>query len=271
MTSFVEFSLVSYCVNECRFCPQDLLKKNYTGRKQMTLETFKTAIDKLPKSTISIAGFSEPFVNQSCTDMIEYATGKGHTVIVYTTLVGMTIEQYERLKKNYSVRSLIIHLPDKEGNTKIKITEQYKELLRHIRMYPAGAWCSVDYSVHGSAVHSDLIDIINLRPTYRIHDRCGTLKTDDKTVHKVHWEGGAIVCTNGFGADQSGVILPNGDVVFCCMDFSLKYKLGNIFDSSWEELMASDIRKRIIDDRMTGEQDEICRHCAEAGMGETRW
>lgn len=271
MTSFVEFSLVDRCPNKCKYCPQDLLEKNYKGRKQMTFEGFKTAVDKLPKSTISIAGFSEPFVNQSCIDMIEYATQKGHSVIIYTTLVGMTIEQYNRLKKNYSVRSLIIHLPDKEGNTKIKITEQYRELLKYIRLFPVGPWCQMDYSVHGSAVCSDIIDIINIRPVYRIHDRCGTLKTDDKSVHRVHWEGGAIVCSNGFGADQSGVILPNGDVQFCCMDFGLKYKLGNIFESSWEELMNSDIRKRIIADRMTGEQDEICRHCAEAGMGETRW
>ncbi len=273
MTSFVEFSLVDKCCNVCKFCPQDVLTLSYKGRKQMTLTDFKTIIDKIPKSTISIAGFSEPFVNQGCTDMIEYATEKGHSVIVYTTLVGMTIPQYDRLKKNYGVKSLVIHLPDKEGNTKIKITEEYKQLLRYICMYPIGSWCKVDYSIHGSAVHSDLIDIIRVNHDYRIHDRAGVLRTDDKSVHKVHWKSGQIVCTNGFGSDQSGIIMPNGDTYFCCMNFDLKesHKLGNIFNQTWEELMQSEPRERLFKDRISGEYQDICRHCVEAQMGFIRW
>lgn len=235
----------------------------------MTLTDFKLIIDKLPKSTISIAGFTEPFINQSCTDMIEYATQQGHIVIIYTTLIGMTIEQYDRLRKNYSVRSLTIHLPDKEGNTKIKITEEYRDLLKYTMLYPVGSWCKVDYSVHGSAVASEITDIINIRPAYRIHDRAGVLKTTDKTVHKVNWRGGQIVCTNGFSSDQSGIIMPNGDTYFCCMCFDLKgcHKLGNILNQSWEELMQSDVRERLFKDRLTGEYQDICRHCAEAQMG----
>jgi hypothetical protein len=263
--AFVEFSLTVGCVNQCVYCPQEAHLKAYTGERMLSMDDYVTMINKLPKSTISIAGFSEPFVNPECTNMIEYAGKQGHHVIVYTTLQGMTIEDYQRMRKMYFIKSLVIHLPDKEGNMKTKITEEYKALLKFIVSQPPGAWCRFDFSVHGSAVHPDIAHIININPVYRIHDRAGALQTDDKSVHKVHWESGKIQCGNGFGHLESGIIMPNADTYLCCMCFNLKseHKLGNLMNQSWGELMNSEPRRLAKISRDTG-IDGICRHCAEA-------
>lgn len=262
---FVEFSLVDHCVNQCRYCPQDVLKANYIGTKTLSLEKYKLMVDKLPRSCISIAGFSEPFSNKDCIEMIDYVRNK-HIVIVYTSLIGMTLEMYQRLRRMPHVRGLTVHVPDKEGNTKVNITEEYKEVLKYIVQNPPGPWCKFDFSLHGSQVHPDILSIVNIKPFFRIHDRAGTLQTDDCTVHKVHWQSGAIQCSNGFSAIESGIIMPNGNVHLCCMDFGLKYKLGNLLDQSWEEIMQSPIRKRMAEDRETGCHDDICRRCCEAQM-----
>lgn len=265
--AFVEFSLVASCVNNCKYCPQDVLKNNYIGTKALSLEKFKFMVDKLPKSFISIAGFSEPFFNPDCINMLDYAGQKGHIVIVYTSLIGMTLEMYQRMRRMHFVRGLTVHLPDKEGNTQANITEEYKELLFYITRNPPGPWCVFDFSLHGSQVHPGIIHIVNINPFFRIHDRAGTLKTDDPTVHKVHWKSGAIRCGNGFGNHpEAGIVMPSGDVHLCCMDFGLKYKLGNLLDQSWEEIMQSPIRKRMAEDRETGCCNDICRYCAEAAM-----
>lgn len=255
------------CPNTCVYCPQVTFINAYTGPARLTMKNYTTMLDKLPKSCISIAGFSEPFSNKDCLDMIEYAGKKGHIVIAYTTLAGLTVEAYQRLRKMYHVRGLTVHLPDKEGNTRVNITDEYKAVLKAVVSQPPGNWCNFDFSLHGSAVHPDIAHIANVpNPVYRIHDRAGNVKTDDPTVHKVHWQSGKIVCGNGFGQyPESGIVMPDGSVYLCCMDWSLEHKLGNLLDQSWPDVMASDVRKRAKESRETG-IDGICRHCAESQM-----
>lgn len=265
--AFVEFNLMAGCPNYCKYCPQETFLNAYKGVKELVFDDYVTMIDKLPKSCISISGYSEPFKNPWCTDMIEYADKKEHTVMVYTTLQGLDIETYKRLRKMYFVRAVTIHLPDKEGNTVTKITDEYKKVLNYIISHPTGGWCNLVFSSHGSAVHPDIQHIVNINAAYRIHDRCGNLKTSDPKVHKVHWQSGRIACGNGFGQyPESGIVMPNGDVYLCCMDWALEYKLGNLLEQSWFDVMASGVRKREKEDRETGCHDGICRHCADAVM-----
>jgi sulfatase maturation enzyme AslB (radical SAM superfamily) len=43
------------------------------------------------------------------------------------------------------------------------------------------------------------------------------------------------VCYNS-PSFQQNVVLPNGDVYLCCMDYGLKHKLGNLYEQKFEEL-----------------------------------
>lgn len=46
---------------------------------------------------------------------------------------------------------------------------------------------------------------------------------------------GDLICTRSASFEQN-VMLPNGEVYLCCMDWSLKHKLGNIFETSFNNL-----------------------------------
>ncbi len=85
----LEVTTMIGCPLMCNFCPQDNLRDAY-GRddpKYMSLETFKTAVDKLPWDTrIDFSGMAEAWVNPDCTRMLAYALERGHDVAIYTTL-----------------------------------------------------------------------------------------------------------------------------------------------------------------------------------------
>ena len=56
----------------------------------MTLDNFKKAVDKLPQEVrVTFAGFTEPWLNKDCTDMVLYAHEKGHPISIFTTGIGM--------------------------------------------------------------------------------------------------------------------------------------------------------------------------------------
>lgn len=64
------------CKNMCVYCPQDKFIKAYKKRSdvvQMSLDTFKTCLDKIPHNIhIHFSGMAEPWLNPNCTDMILY-------------------------------------------------------------------------------------------------------------------------------------------------------------------------------------------------------
>lgn len=65
--------------------------------------------------------------------MLLYAYKKGFKKIsVYTTTVGMTEKDPERIR-NISFTEFMIHLTDAEGNTRIRVTKEYLNLLPKIK------------------------------------------------------------------------------------------------------------------------------------------
>ena len=93
------------CKVDCRFCPQKLalsryFKDNPKRESVLSFENFKTMVDKTPSDVqIVFSGMCEPFLNEHCIEMIEYAANAGRDVDVYSTLLGMSMEHYQRLKK----------------------------------------------------------------------------------------------------------------------------------------------------------------------------
>ena len=48
--------------------------------------------------------------------------------------------------------------------------------------------------------------------------------------------GGGYYCNRALRMNHN-VLLPNGDVVLCCMDFGMQHVLGNLKRQSYEEIM----------------------------------
>ena len=63
---------------------------------------------------------------------------------------------------------------------------------------------------------------------------------------------------------EKGVLLPNGDVQLCCMDFGLKHKLGNLNVDTYLDLYHSKEFLRVMEAMSDESEYLICRKCAYA-------
>ena len=154
MNGTLEITTKIGCKVNCKFCPQNLLIKNYfsnsndaSQEEYLSLDNFKKIIDKVPKSVrIDFSGMCEPWLNPECTEMIKYASEKGHKIAIFTTLVGITIKDIEIIEK-LNIDQIVIHIADKNSNSDIKVNGSYKEALE--RLINISNNCNKGISCHG--------------------------------------------------------------------------------------------------------------------------
>lgn len=239
------------CPINCMDCPQSLLLSKYNGKKDLDLDDYKKVIDKVPSGTrIDFSGMCEPFANKHCTDMILYASDKGFPIALYTTLQGATVEDYERLKHvRYEV--VTIHLPDKDGRSHFNITDEYLKIL--------SLWECGNYSCHGQIDDRVLPYIKNRNLITYMHDRAGNV---EGRQHRTINANQNLWCITSGKAMNHNVLLPNGDVLMCCMDYGMTGIFGNLFEQSYEDVLMSYpacLMRSTLD-----EGESICRHCTNA-------
>ena len=75
---------------------------------------------------------------------------------------------------------------------------------------------------------------------------------------------GAIMCNSPSGLKHN-ILLPNGDVYLCCMDYGLTHKLCNLLTGDYRNLFKKN-EFRDIERKLNNEKrgDVICRHCEYA-------
>lgn len=241
------------CPVDCLDCPQALLRSRYKGQQTLDLDDYKRVIDKVPAGTrIDFSGMCEPFANKNCTDMILYAADKGFPLALYTTLQGVTLEDYERLKGvQYEV--VTIHLPDKNGRSHFNITDEYLTLL--------SMWGTHNYSCHGD-IDDRVLPCLNWYGrnliTY-MHDRAGNVEGRE---HRSISPGRPLTCMTSGRAMNHNVLLPNGDVLMCCMDYGMTGVFGNLFAQDYIDVINSQAACKMRATLDCGES--ICRHCTNA-------
>ena len=251
MSGRLEITTHVGCPINCADCPQKLLLSNYTGKRMMDLDDYKRAIDKVPIGTrIDFSGMCEPFVNPHCADMILYAADKGYPLALYTTLQGATMEDYERLKGvQYDV--VTIHLPDQDGRSHFKLTDEYFEVL-------------VNWDCHNYSCHGQIDDRVRplLKPRNLItfmHDRAGNVECRPHININPNMP---LTCITSGMAMNHNVLLPDGTVIMCCMDYGMTGVFGNLFEQSYDEVLNSPEACAMRATLCMGES--ICRHCANA-------
>lgn len=288
------------CAVACIVCPQDKLSKTYNLYpenkliRDLSFDTFKTAIDKVPLTTrIDFSGYTEPYLNKDCSKMIKYVHDRGHTVSVYTTLVGATESDVDLLldicqhpTRPFSAfdqeNPLCIHLPDEGGVMPVKITKKYKRVLKylitkaqslrlglgtHIRMM------TMDKNGKLSKEILDVFPVDKIPFQFKAISRASNLDDDGvkrKAPTMTNYEGGVgmktgkIICKSN--SLHNNVLIPNGDVHLCCMDYGLEAKVGNLLENDYDYLHNGEgmkyITDRMTDDSLDG--DIICRRCENA-------
>jgi hypothetical protein len=99
-------------------------------------------------------------------------------------------------------------------------------------------------------------------------DRAGTLdrgRVEPRGVEQSVTHQQAVGCSFTPFYDQN-VLLPNGDVVLCCMDYGLRHVLGNLLRQEYHELFsgAEMGRLRAANMRPGNTDRSICTRCTRA-------
>ena len=259
------------CRVNCQYCPQSILLKNYfknnVKRKSMLeFEDFKVCVDKMPKNCdIIFCGMSEPLLNPKCVDMIEYACKTGRTVELFTTLVGADMNIVDRICE-LPINLVTLHVADKFGHAKIPISQDYYTMIEKMisaKKEDGSAivnLCSSQGEADGhiKKICSKKVDIVT-----DLHDRAGNLEGDNlMKQQRLH---GKISCSLCKQEMNKNILLPDGTVLLCCMDYGIKHPLGNLLKESYADIMNGKAMQYIKEGVQGNENiDILCRKCTAA-------
>lgn len=249
------------CKVSCAYCPQGKLTQAHRKRSnvpEMSFDIFRRCIDKVPpEADILFAGMGEPWLNPACTDMLLYAHDRGHRIAVSTTLTGMRLSDVDRFR-GVPFRYFCVHLPAREGYENITVDEHCLALLGKIKR---GGIRNLFYRVFGTLpeeVRSLLEGEKNItRPP--LHTRAGNLENRNRAAPLK--KSGVLICTLAEVSLHHNILLPNGDVVLCCMDWGLRHVLGNLVSSDYGSLFRSEEFQKVKEGQKSESVDILCRHC----------
>jgi len=234
----------------------------------MSFDTFKRCLNKLPRDVeITFAGFSEPWLNPECTKMVLYSHKLGFKIAVFTTAVGMELSDVDLIKR-IPFKGFFVHLPDNKEQTKIKVDKNYLRIIN--KLFNSNIQ-NISYACPGltgpTEVHSKLKQLLKKTniPSdgQRLNTRAGNIKIEGLSPSKKikgvipNWKRIHLRCR----FFNRNVLLPNGDVVLCCLDWSLKHVLGNLLVSDYGSLFKSEEFLKIIKGLKDDSSDILCRYC----------
>jgi len=238
----LEISTNIGCKVNCTYCPQKTIVERYQATSndppmQMGLDVFEACLRTVPHDvSITFSGFSEPFLNPLASEMIQMAHARGHTVRIYTTLVGLDHEQYDSISA-VPFEEFAVHLPDAEGTSNIPLTPGYLRLLEDVVSRPPKG---LRFLILGRGLDPQ-IDRLLKRNGYEVvivqlTDRAGNLAADGSRVAKPHNKKGKLEC---LCRQRNNVLLPDGRVHLCFNDFGMRHLLGDLTQNDYNDLFRS--------------------------------
>lgn len=262
------------CPLKCSFCPQDALRGSYgKAAKYMSVDAFKTILAKVPGHVrIDFSGMSEPWANPDATEMLLLALQQGRTVAIYTTLHGMGGDGPDCAAiisdHRDQIEVLCLHLPDANGNMRgWKHSEEYEtNLRRFLDLGPSLQQFEVMTMDRTGKVHPDLAHMGLRLHEWIGHTRAGNISGPaGQPVLATPRHRSAVACSFTPFYDQN-VVLPNGDVVLCCYDYSVRHRIGNLLEQDYYDMFAGAELGRLRAENMKLEFSDrsLCRTCDRA-------
>jgi len=295
----LEITTMVGCPLKCTYCPQDQLRGTYgQNEKYLSFENFKLILSKVPQYVrIDFSGMAEPWANPEATSMLAYTLEQNFNVAIYTTLYGIEVEEAERIialitKHAEQVEFLCLHLPDQNGNMRgFRYSAEFETVLRaFIKLGKSGVLRKFEAMTmdKGGTVHPQLRNLVRSLPLARSrrlrglfrsrllrslprwsgHTRAGSLDTSaigNQPVEQAPRHATPVSCSFTPFYDHN-VLLPNGDVVICCMDYSVKHKIGNLIEGDYFSLFSSrGMAELHTENTKPGYSDKtICKSCNRA-------
>jgi radical SAM protein with 4Fe4S-binding SPASM domain len=218
----------------------------------MPFKTFATCLSKMPAGAeMSFAGFAEPWLNNRATDMAEEANRQGRTWEIYTTCVGMSEKDVDRIVAAQPIR-IKLHLPDTEGYAKIRVDEQYVRVVKRLAdKFP------VNVMTMGT-LPQVLLQRFGKIHAAAMHTRAGNVDGMEKLVPLR--KRGPLRCRPGPKLDRN-ILIPDGKLILCCADFSMQHVIGNLLKQSWQDIMDGPALTAIRKAMASENGDVLCRQC----------
>ena len=207
-------------------------------------------IETVPREVrITFSGFVEPWMNKNCTNMVIHAHRRGHPVSVFTTGVGMSVEDAQAIADipfaGDPNGGFTLHLPDRGLLARHPITPGY---IRTLTWFRDNQHRIQNFQVMsmGHGLHPDIADLFPAPQPSAMWDRAGNLSREsvlkpDLVPLQNRWNriqhiDGPRTC----GCVEHlyhNVLLPNGDVSLCCMDYGLDNIIGNLNSQTYAEII----------------------------------
>lgn len=251
--NFIEITTNIGCPNGCDCCPQSTLKAAYDGPKQFQMEDFRKCLDHTPPGTYyEFCGFSEPMLHPRIAEMLEMTSNRGFPIRMCSTLLGIKDCDYiwfARAKRWYYLR---VHVPD--DTHFLFDSEKWIELHKVL-------W---NWKLPLQYTHSSMgkvpAEIQRYLDSLGVEVICPKLCTRAGILQEVQPREGQLFCTDK--RVHQNILLPNGDVYLCCMDWGLKHKLGNLITQPYSEIHAEAHRLAA-----AGLEGLICSKCEYGQRG----
>lgn len=265
----IEITTKIGCKVNCKFCPQSTLIQKYFENdvdraSVMSLETFSECLNKLPQNCmLMFCGMSEPLLNPECLEMMRLAVSSNRTVDLYTTLVGADASLIEQLSK-IPFGFVVLHLADKYGYANIPVSDEYYKMVEMlVNQKRKDGRPFVNMCNAQAEPDEKLLEICEGK--YEIFttmtDRAGNL--NDPRLLKKEGLSGPLSCSLCGPKLDHNILLPDGTLLLCCMDYGMKHVLGNLLENSYEEILNGNEAARV-KRAMLGGEDALCRHCSYA-------
>lgn len=253
---FLEITPIIGCRVNCRFCPQNVLIHTYFAedknrKRVMTTEDFKVFLAHTPDNCgIMFAGMAEPFLNPDCVQLLQLACEAGRKVRLYTTLEGATDEDVDAILK-LPLQFVGLHVADIKGYAHITISEQYYrnvEKLLDAKKINSGESFIDDITAQAEPdervkeLCKGRFEIIT-----SVQDRAGNLQGDEVEKRDYKLTNEKFTCCYCGPEVNNHVVLPDGTVLLCQMDYGMRHIMGNLLVNTFDELRQSDIIKNVLE------------------------
>lgn len=267
----LEITPVLGCSVNCKYCPQEVIVRKYfehdKDRKRiMTLEDFRVFLEHTPDDCdIMFAGMSEPYLNKDVVEMFKMACDAGRKVSVYTTLVGASEQAVDETLK-LPIHYVTLHVADKYGYAHVPLTEEYyRNVEKFVSAKKKNGKPFVDF-VNAQAEPDERVAEIckgKYEVMTSVQDRAGNL--EDEHLQKRECDLGKnekIMCCFCGPKLTNNVVLPDGTLLLCNMDYGMQHVLGNLLENDYETIRSGGELYRVFDGMNGNENiDVLCRKC----------
>lgn len=241
----LEITVKIGCSNWCKCCPQFQLINKYNDKnKTLSVDNFKKILSNVPKNVMVLfSGFCETFLNLQATEMIVYSIESGYPTSLYTTLVGACEADFKKLAGKKLI-DCVIHSPDdiyfiydyNKWKLQYSLFKLYKIPHKLMSLGPTKILGAIQHSPHNRA--GNVVDL----PINNVEGKIGCSVSNIRKL-------------------DNNIVLPNGDVYLCCMNYDLSQKLGNLLEENWDEIHSGKNYQQIISLMNEEKSDILCRKC----------